>query len=221
VGGAFAAGAVLIAIAAVQVVPVWAGSGVAVLVGVLAGLMIAGLLRETRFGHAVAAGMAEQVLPSCLALGEVAVTLAGLPVWPASGTAAGGPGVGDRGDADPDRLAERVADAARALALRPEPVRVAAAGVVGAAADLAGVITDIRATSRPGYRDAVAVHRVDEHTSAVAALTAAHETFVAAVRADLGVDLAPAWRVIVDQIRRWRRRWLPSATPGVQTGPRV
>jgi hypothetical protein len=181
VAGAITGGAMLLATVVQLVVPAWAVSGIAVVLGVAAGLVVAELVRDQRVRREHAAAIAYAALPAYQALTDAALDVAELPVWPETRESTSDSG-------DPDQLARRVVDAARALAFRPAPVGEAADAVVTAARDLARVVVEIRATSKPGHAGAVDARVADRHTTTVAALRDAHDRFVTVCRADLGVE---------------------------------
>lgn len=189
VAGVITGGAMLLATAAQLAVPAWAASGVAVLLGVVAGLVVAEEIRDARGRREHAAATALAALPAYEALTRSALDLEALPVWPAAANRAGDNGEREnRRSGDADMLARQVVDAARALAFRPPRVREAADAVVIAARDLARVVAEIRATSKPGHAGAVDQRVADRHTTAVDALRDANDQFVRVCRVDLGVD---------------------------------
>jgi hypothetical protein len=189
-GGVITGGAMLLATAAQMVVPTWAVSGVAVLLGIAAGLVVAELIRDQQARREHAAAAAFAALPNYLAVTNAALDLAALPVWSMARDIAGDSAGENSESHDPDQLARQAADAVRALAFRPAAVCQAADEVVTAARELAGVVNEIRATSKPGHAGAIDARVADRHTAAVVALRDAHDRFVTVCRADLGVEHA-------------------------------
>ncbi|WP_284741877.1 hypothetical protein [Amycolatopsis sp. RTGN1] len=184
VAGAISGGAMLLAVAVQAVAPAWAVGGIAALLGVAAGLVVTALIRDRDGRREHAAEDAYAALPSYRAVTGAALDLVALPVWPSDHRRL----AEDKSNGNPDTLAQPTVDAVRHLDFRPPPVRQAADAVLTTARDLAHVVADIRTTTKPGHRGAIAARVANRHETAVAALRDAHNQFVAVCRVDLGAD---------------------------------
>ncbi|WP_132121791.1 hypothetical protein [Actinocrispum wychmicini] len=168
--------------------PGWAVSGVAALVGIAAGLVLAVPIRDQRARREQAATAAFAALPSYRVLIGAALSLVELLVWRSVRDKSGQSAGDNSGSGDPDELARPVVYAARALAFQPAPVYQPADAVVTAAREVARVVVEIRSTTRPGPGGAVDLRVADRHAAAVAELRDARDRFVTVCRVALGVE---------------------------------
>lgn len=172
------------AIAATVWLPLWWLSGLLVIDAELAVFGVVLMLMPGMRIRRAQAEVIEHMLPACLDLAAAAHELDNLRVWPQVGPATA---TGDSARRLRE-FAERVHRSSHYVAFLPDPARSTGNDVIAAAKELDRVITDIRATTKPGYHGQIDQRVVDRHARAVAAVATAREEFRVAIRAFVAPD---------------------------------
>lgn len=177
-GALIVAAAVVFAIVATVYLPRWWLSGLVVLDIELAAFGVVLILMQGMTSRRAQADVVEHMVPQCIDLLTAASDLENLRVWPE-------PGASKATSTDPSgqlrEIVGRVHRASNYIAFLPDPARLRGNDLIAAAEELARVITDIRTTTESCYGD-VDQRVAGRHTSAVAAVAAADEGFVTAIR---------------------------------------